>query len=295
VALLADARSSDMLHRLTVFLSLVALMPPQAAFAWGGEGHHIVAIIAGNRLTRETKQQIAQLLGPDETLVTISTWPDEIRKDHPETAGWHYVSVPKSAPFFDEARDCFQPDPDRKSSQSDHQNCVVDRIDSFIRVLRDRDQPQAVRAEALKYIVHFVGDIHQPMHAMGEGHGANDIKIVQFGHSTCGAQQRPCNLHGFWDSGLIDHTQMDEGTYAHFLEIQIAKEHLDGSPQGTPADWANESHRFAEGALLLDGGMADELYFDHEISVVNLRLAQAGIRLADLLNHSFTEASVDRK
>ena len=264
------------MSKLTALLLLFSV--PTQIFAWGREGHHIIALLAQSRLNETAKARIIELLGT-ETLAEASTWPDEIRKDHQETAGWHYVSVPRNAPFFDEPRDCFQPDPTHPGSDTDHHNCVVDRIDIYARVLADNTQPKTARLEALKYLVHFVGDLHQPMHALQEGHGGNDIKIVQFGSPNCGTD-RLCNLHGLWDSGLIEHANPDEISYMHHLDVLIAADALDRLPEGTPQDWANESHLRAEGALLENGGIADQVYFNHEISVVDQRLALAGIRLS---------------
>lgn len=257
------------------------------SFAWGREGHHIIALVAQSRLTDSAKRQIIALLG-SQTLAEASTWPDEIRKDHPETAGWHYVSIPRPAPFFDEERDCFQPDPahPEASANSDHHNCAVDRIHMFARVAGDATQPKAARIDALKYLIHFLSDLHQPMHAMGEARGGNEIKIVQFGQASCG-EDHPCNLHGLWDSGLIEHAEPNEQLYAQHLQVVIARDRLDLLPEGTPRDWANESHVAAEGALLENGGAADQIYFDHEISVVDRRLSMAAIRLARVLNSLF--------
>ena len=77
-------------------------------------------------------------------------------------------------------------------------NCVMDRIESFKKVLSDSNSPRADRIEALKFIVHFVGDVHQPMHATGEAAGGNGIAVTEFGSTQCG--KRPCNLHGVWDT-----------------------------------------------------------------------------------------------
>lgn len=261
---------------------LLAFSAPVQLLAWGREGHHIIALLAASRLSDAAKVRVSELLGT-ETLAAASTWPDEIRKDHEETAGWHYVSVPRNAPFFDHARDCFQPNAGRKGADTDHNDCVVDRIDIYARQLADTSQPKVARVEALKYLVHFVSDLHQPMHAIDEGRGGNDIHIIQFGNSTCGTD-RPCNLHGLWDSGLIEHAEPDEVAYMHRLDVQIARENLECLPEGTPRDWANESHIMAEGALLENDGLADQVYFDHEISKVDHRLALAGIRLAHMLN-----------
>ncbi len=250
--------------------------------AWGRQGHHIVALIAEKHISAETKAAVKELLG-DETLVSVSTWPDEIRRDRDETAAWHYVDIPKSAAFFEPVRDCFQPYNNHKGADADHHNCVVDRIDLFARIVGDKNQPKSTRVEALKFLVHFVGDIHQPMHAIDEAGGANQIKVVQFGSPTCGGD-RPCNLHSVWDGGLIEHTKLDEAAYAKKLEGMIEAEHLERRAAGRAADWANESHQAAEGALLEPGGLADELYFQQEIGVVEQRLALAGLRLALALN-----------
>ncbi len=272
----------------TIVTALLLFSLPTQSLAWGREGHHIIALIAESRLSENAKTQIAALLGT-QTLAEASTWPDEIRKDHPETAGWHYVDIPLAASFFDE-HDCFQPDAAHPAAaaNTDHHNCAVDRIDMFARIVRDPSQPKAERADALKYLIHFVSDLHQPMHALAEGRGGNDNHIVQFGNSNCGTDH-PCNLHGLWDSGLIEHAEPNEQAYAHRIELLIARDRLDLVPEGTPRDWANESHLAAAGAYLPNGGVADQVYFDHEISVVDRRLALAGLRLANMLNSIFAQ------
>ena len=278
--------------RVSVAFALLLSFPTHI-FAWGREGHHIIALLVESRLNESAKARIAELLG-QETLTAASVWPDEIRNDHRETAGWHYVSIPRSAPFYDEARDCYKPDPSSKETQTDRANCAVARIDLYARILADSSQTKTAQVEALKYLVHFASDLHQPMHAMDTGRGGNDIKIVEFGHPMCGPD-RQCNLHGLWDTGLIEHSESDEGAYTHRLEALIAQDHMDRIPEGRPADWANESHVLAEGALLQNGGLADQVYFNHEISVVDRRLALAGIRIARMLNSIFGESGSNGK
>src|SRR5262249_30474310 len=124
--------------------------------AWGPEGHAIVAEIAEARLTDAAKTQIAQLLAADDSgaqhIDQIASWPDAIRQARPETGPWHFVDIPLDAAKYDASRNC------------DQGNCVVQAIQKFVGVLRDRNQDKAARLEALKFIVHFVGDIHQPLH-----------------------------------------------------------------------------------------------------------------------------------
>jgi hypothetical protein len=164
---------------------------------------------------------------------------------------------------------------------------VVDRIIDFKRVLGDKDAPREDRIEALKFIVHFVGDIHQPLHAIGEAKGGNGLHVTEFGSSRCGRYE--CNLHGAWDSGLIHHTGMDEDAYVAHLDELISREHLRAS--GNPADWAKESFALAKAAWVNDGGSVDEQYYRQQIKVVDERLALAGLRLAALLNEVFGRVS----
>jgi len=107
------------------------------AFAWGSEGHQIVADIAKSHLTETTLRHIRELLGNDD-LAAISTWSDEVRAERPETFGWHFVDIPPNAISFSQERDCYRPDEKHPQTKQDHHNCVVvDRIEMFVR----RDKP----------------------------------------------------------------------------------------------------------------------------------------------------------
>jgi hypothetical protein len=261
-------------------LTLVLVSP--SAIAWGPEGHEIVANLAEVRLNQNARTGIRSLMG-DTNLASISNWADEIRHDRDETYNWHFVDIPAESPGFSDDRDCFLPNNKHKDAATDHHNCVVDRIEIFEHVLGDVDASREQRTEALKFVVHFVGDIHQPFHAIGEAAGGNGVAVVEFGSRECG--QHPCNLHGAWDSGLIQHTGMSTEQYVAHLEKVISEGRLNAS--GTPKDWANESHDQARSAWLQDGAQVDEAYYQNEIKVVDERLAQAGMRLATLLNQVF--------
>jgi hypothetical protein len=271
--------------------SLLALLPLAVlacsqAFAWGPEGHQIVGDIARDHLSVTAKQNLRALLGNDD-LATISTWADEVRPQRPETYGWHFVDIPRDAAGFSEERDCYRPDPKVLSSQTDHQNCVVDRITLFKQILADNRAPQPDRLEALKFLVHFVGDIHQPMHAIEEARGGNDIHVMGFGPAQCGTY--PCNLHYEWDMGLINHTGRSEQDYVAYLEQRIATENLRAG--GTPENWANESLNLAKRVWVNDGGAVDEAYYRANITVLGERLALAGLRLAAALNDALSNPS----
>jgi S1/P1 Nuclease len=267
--------------RTALFILLITLSAP--SFAWGPEGHQIAADIARSRLTDATRRHIRELLGNDD-LAAISTWADEVRAQRPETFGWHFVDIPMSATGFSQQRDCYRPGEKYPPAQTDHHNCVVDRIEIVQRVLADKNESPSNRVEALKFLVHFVADIHQPLHAIGEARGGNDIHISEFGSSQCGTGL--CNLHSAWDTGLIEHTRRSELEYLADLEKLIARQPLWRDADGTPETWANESFHLAQEVWLRDGGKVDEAYFRRNIESLNERLALAGLRLANMLNQA---------
>jgi hypothetical protein len=204
------------MKRFVAVLLLVLFVSTQV-FPWGPEGHRIVGAIAQSHLEENTKRNIQSLLG-NKTLSSLANWADTIRGARDETYDWHFVDIPKAENAFDEPRDCFRPENKHKNDDKDHQNCVVDRIEMFAKVLGDKSASKGDRIEALKFIVHFVGDVHQPFHAIGDFTGGNDIHVVAFGSTTCEGTKK-CNLHYEWDSGMIEHTGMAQAAYVtHFGE-----------------------------------------------------------------------------
>jgi hypothetical protein len=260
---------------------LITVFVPVQLFAWGAKGHQIVGDIAASRLAPQTKKNLKVLLG-HETLASVSTWADDVRKQHDESYDWHFVDIPKDAPGFDDTRDCFRLQDKHKDAQTDHHNCAVDRIEIFRKVLADENASREQRLEALKWVVHFVGDLHQPLHAIEEARGGNDIKLPVFGSPQCG--DYPCNLHWTWDNMLLEHTGLSEQQYVHREQALIRAERLDLKADGGPIDWANESHLEARKILDQKPASVDEAYFQANIHLVNQKLALAGLRLAALLN-----------
>ena len=264
-----------------IFFHFLLLLP--ASFAWGPEGHRVVGDIARARLTSTARLHVTELLGNDD-LAAVSVWADDIKGERPETYGWHFVDIPMNASGFSEPRDCFRPDEKHAYTLQDHHNCVVDRITMFKQIVADRSAPRQDRIEALKFLVHFVGDVHQPMHAMSEARGGNDIHVIEFGSSQCG--KYVCNLHFAWDMGLIEHTGLSEGQYVSKLDRLITSRKLMNQTHGTPEEWANESFQLAKKVWVNDGSAIDEAYYKTDIGIVDQRLALAGIRLVSLINQS---------
>jgi hypothetical protein len=268
-------------------LLLLATFIPAQLFAWGPKGHAIIGDIASSRLTPITRQNVQLLLGVD-SLASISSWADSVRKERDESYGWHFVDIPKDAAGFSEERDCFRPQDKHKNADTDHHNCVVDRIEMFQKILGNEKASRVDRLEALKWIVHFVGDIHQPLHAIDEARGGNDIKLPVFGSPKCGDYD--CNLHWVWDTLLLEHPGYSEEEYVGRLNTLIAEKHLESQAVGTPVDWANESHLQARHIIEAKPAAIDEAYYQANIELVNQRLALAGLRLAALLNDTLGKA-----
>src|SRR5580692_10642005 len=167
---------------LAPLLLAASFISPSEAFAWGDEGHRIVALIAASELTPQAKTQVESLLGGDasSSMADLSTWADEIKFHRHETSPWHYVDIEIDSTGYDPARDCPTGD------------CVVAQIERDERIVGDRSLAMPVRAEALKFLIHFVGDLHQPLHcADNHDRGGNEVKVILGRRST--------NLHAVWD------------------------------------------------------------------------------------------------
>lgn len=278
------------MKRLIAILLLVSLVPAQV-IAWGPKGHAVVADVAASRLTPQTRSNLKLLLG-EASLASIASWGDEVRKQREESFGWHFVDIPKNAAGFSDQRDCFRPQDKHKGADTDHQNCVVDRIQMFAKILGSENAGREERIEALKWIVHFVGDIHQPLHAVEEARGGNDIKLAAFGSEKCG--DWPCNLHWVWDSILLEHTGYNEAEYVSRVEKLICSKQLERKAGGGPVDWANESHVQARQIIDRNATAIDERYYQDYIGLVDEKLGLAGLRLAALLNETLGKVPAEK-
>jgi hypothetical protein len=264
---------------------LIAMTLSTQVYAWGQEGHSIVAEIAQRRLHAAPLAKIQALLAieapavenPAISLSSTASWADDYRANHSDTAAWHFVNIPDN-------RSTYDPDSDCKNAA-----CVVDAIGRFKTVLADCSTPAADRLQALKFLVHFVGDIHQPLHATDrwdaytgkDDQGGNLVPVTFFGQAT--------NLHVVWDTELIMRTVYDWGAYVVRLETTwFPGRDLTGLSGGSPAAWAAESHRLAHEIAydIPDGGAIGVKYFSRAQPVVDRQLALAGIRLARVLEEA---------
>lgn len=257
------------MRRLAVIVVLCGTLP---AFGWGPAGHHLVARLAAAHLTPAAAARVAEILGPGITIQSIATWPDEIRRERADTAPWHYIDIPIDQPHLDMARDCPKGD------------CVLAKIEDFKKVVVDPAATPVQRREALMFLVHFVGDMHQPLHcADNKDKGGNGVRLDFFG--------QPSNLHSAWDSGLLGRIGQEDALFTQYskdLTGKLAKKW----GQGTVAMWAEESHKAAQKVVYgklpqaPPGGpvKVDAAYQRLAEPVIKKQIEKAGARLAALLN-----------
>jgi hypothetical protein len=259
-------------RRLAAALFATLAIAP-AAQAWGPLGHSVVAELAQRHLSPAAKAEVEHLLALDHTtsLADIASWPDEIRNDPKQQDLWKQT---RGLHYIDFQGDCiYTPPRDCKDGQ-----CVVEAIPHYIAILGDRSQSDETRLQALKFVVHFIGDIHQPLHAnYQEDAGGNKYQVQFQGQGT--------NLHRVWDSGLLGTRKMDWKAYAAMLDSE-GVEPLPPSMapyDNAAAQWAQESCQITR-TIYPSNHKIDQAYIDAELPVADNRLREAGRRLAEVLN-----------
>ena len=254
-------------------VSMSSLAAVQPAHAWGCKGHQAVALIAEAHLTphaRETALSILNAVPIDPTLprycgasgldpfADASTWPDDIRKLRPDTPPWHFIDIPRGAPTSDITKYCLP-----------QEGCVTSALTEQVRVLRDPNSSAQAKADALRFIIHFVGDIHQPLHASTNNDlGGNCVPVTFFGQapqegppgrrlvepggsvqSNPGSGVFNPNLHEVWDVEIIERFSSGESSQNLAKELDRKFSARMRAWQSRPADfsaWAWESHELAE-------------------------------------------------
>lgn len=265
-----------------VLFVLVAL-GPQPAFPWGDEGHRIIAQLAERRLHPDAAARVRELIGED-GLTAVATWADQIKQERPETRPWHYVSIPMGRDDYDPGRDCATPRPG---------DCVIGALERWHALLSDPATDKPTKVEALKFLVHFVGDLHQPLHCIDNGdRGGNEAQVTFFGEATNPFSQKPWNLHAVWDAGLIARAGLTHDRYVDKLEDLLKTRNPAKLVQGGFREWALEAHRAAERAaykLLPPEKTIGDDYYRRALPTVDAMLARAGARLAWVLNNALTQ------
>lgn len=252
-----------------LWISSALLLTTLQAFAWGPEGHMIVAEIAERRLTPAAQAAVAKLL-PNQRLADVSNWADKV-KGTPEfshTKPWHFVDIPDGQTY--------------ESIQHDTAGDVITAINQMIATLQNSSASLTDRQNALKFIVHFMGDIHQPLHVgRPSDRGGNSISVS--------FQSWTMSLHQLWDSGMITKQNMEYDQYATHLDHNLSQT-ADTGITVPFKDIVNENmaarpkiydfNPIAAGPVTIGPG-----YMQENLALMNDRMLQGGLRLASLLNH----------
>jgi len=257
---------------------LLVLLLPVYTYGFGAKAHKVVGYITGQHLCVKAEREIESIL-PGVDLAEAGLWADHIRADSDWDFArpWHYLNVPDDVPIV--------------LAQHDRSGDVLVAIRFFNHQLADPELAQSKRMVALYFLVHFVADIHQPLHVgRAEDKGGNLVRM-----EVDGARQ---NLHSYWDSEALKSVR-DLRAYAAGLNVYYA-ERLPGWLYSDPSSWATESQRLRSRVYTFprnaDGtGLPDRRYRAMVEQVTGQRLAQAGIRLAGLLNALWCTEPEDRE
>ena len=264
-------------HRraLIVFALVSALLVPQLGRAWGREGHRIVARIAAKNLLQATRDKLRAILGVTsdaalaDAMASAAIWPDRIDRAATGTARWHFINIPLGEPFSIDGH-CANHD------------CIVDQIENMrnrlqknrtgFSLLAPPSPPRAMTSQELAFLIHFVGDLHQPLHAITNGDRGGGCVRLSKALVHHDGNQDTTDLHIAWDidtglAAMNGHSGSEQATAtALFMRFKNGAT----VTQGTPADWARESNTLA--------------YLASQVALVERRLMEAGVRLSNVLN-----------
>jgi hypothetical protein len=308
-----------------VLLAFAVLLAPSSLFGWGCDGHRVVAFVARAHLTPVASREVDRLLHaspvnvssarncpdpPADMMAAVASWADDIRTAR-KNGAWHYINIPRTATRRTKITQ-WCPEIWPASGGRSAAGCVVEAIRHFAEILQDRSRPDADRAEALRYLIHFVGDLHQPLHAINDqdqGGNCDPVRFAGDGSAT--------NLHSLWDSRLLT-AEMKSGPYADAaafaaaLDTRFASlyETLSTRRANDPESWAWESAGVgrraiygklrpaidseAAGSAVTCAARRKSVAALHIViskasarqaqTVMDKQLARAGFRLARLLN-----------
>ncbi len=257
---------------LFVCLLSVLFLSPDCSNAsnnfWGSTGHRVVGKIADQYLKSKTKRKLRELLH-NESLAFVSTYADDIKSDkrYNEFYSWHYVNIPL--------------DSDYESSKKNKSGDLITGIEHCIKVIKDENSSDDDKAFYLKLLIHFIGDLHQPMHVgLAEDKGGNDFKLQWFYNDT--------NLHAVWDTKMINSYDMSYSELAENADT-LTKDQVKAIQKGSIIDWLNDTHKITR-QVYANVSPNENLryrYSYNNFNTVRTQLQKGGIRLAKILNDLF--------
>jgi len=258
---------------LLVVCASLLLSHSTSSMAFGAKGHRITGAIAEHYLSVESKDALKRIMGR-ESLAKTSTWPDEMRSDPGEfwkktSPPWHYVTIP-----------------DRKTYQqvgAPTKGDAYTALQKFRATLADPKSSKIEKRKAVSFIVHIIGDLHQPLHVgNGKDRGGNDFAVEFYWQQS--------NLHRVWDSGMIEKKGLSYSEFSLWLQEEITPKQVLDWQSTEPMDWINESQAIRINIYPDKQGSSLSYDYHHEHkNTIETRLKQAGVRIALYLNEIFEQ------
>jgi len=246
-------------------LQIILLLLSQILFGWGKTGHRVVGEVAESYLTKNAKLQIKKILGHHD-LAYVSNWADDIKSDPnwKHAWDWHFCTIPNG----------------EKHVPGKYTGDAIEKVNEFIETLKNKSASKDQKQIALKFLVHLVGDLHQPLHVgRKDDKGGNDINVKWFWEKT--------NLHSIWDTKLIEHQKLSYTEYTNFLLMNIDLGHIRDWQKDTLMTYIYESQDYRNQCYdFSDDNLKWEYFYQHR-ALLDLRLVQAGARLSGTLNRIF--------
>jgi hypothetical protein len=308
--------------RAAIFVLFALSLGSHASRAWGCKGHQTVALIAEKQLTPEARKLVETLLSENpvdpqlkrycgnatrDLMADASTWPDDVRNTL-KNGPWHYINIPRGAAHAPLAQFCGS------------NGCITQAISDQLAILKDKNADPRLRADALRYLIHFVGDLHMPLHAStnnDEGGNCTPVRYFRRHPQEQNGAYAP-NLHAIWDTAIVERDMegAEPPEYAHLLTQTLSADFAKWQAAGVHVeDWTWESHELAESKaygeltpkvpvevpamvhsctdadnigerMMRLNLVAGEKYQETGAPVVERRIAQAGVRLAMILNEA---------
>ncbi len=261
-------------------ITLLSLAISGSPPLWGVQGHRLVCEVAWQRLSPKARVLVQHLRDQDpearDSFASDCLWADAVRSTtHKLTYFYHFINIPPNTTGMDRDRDCG--DPDRR--------CAPWAIKHYARVLQDSNAPPLQRGEALKFLTHFVGDLHQPLHAgRPADRGGNDVPVRFFGTRVIGGDT--LNLHMVWDTYILARANLSAPHGVLQLNADITVAEANEWNSASLSTWVAESYVIDEGLAyaLPPGNRIDQQYYGRALRASKTQLQRAGVRLAALLN-----------
>jgi nuclease S1 len=297
-----------MLNRAAIALLVSVLVVPAPLHAWGKEGHRIVARIAAKNLTQTTRDKLRRILGVTtdaalaSAMAAAAVWPDRIDRAATGTSRWHFINVPIASSFS-------------VAGHCPNHDCVLDRIEdlrhrlqtneSGFALLAPPNPPRTMTSQELAFLIHFVGDIHQPLHAAWNAdRGGGCVRLTTPLVHDDGKNTDTTDLHLAWDIDTVLAAMKTHGGSEQATAAALFARFKKGAsvPQGTPEQWARESNDLAKTVIYQRLGIPNytttsgdcatgitpvlitSSYLNSNVAIVERRLMEAGIRLSNVLN-----------